>query len=231
MVHAATAFGDTLLLFMATAAPPGKLSESLEKVLRLLLAAGLNHNQVNAQGQTALDVAIKRGATGLADALRPSSSPIKSPPMSPALIAARVAGGEGVMGAVHEGYLHLLERKKKEWIKTYYAIVPLLNDRHGTGHGDFANIMQASDSLEDMLAGKLTDKMDLNGAEVKWVTGTVFSLKTAPEVSKSRTIKISADTLDEVRAWMSSFELVPGVVVSWVDSKGAVLSPEPDGEA
>jgi len=37
----------------------------------------------------------------------------RSPPMSPQLIAARVAGGEGVMGAVHEGFLHLLERKKK----------------------------------------------------------------------------------------------------------------------
>jgi len=32
-----------------------------------------------------------------------------------------------------------------------------------------------------MLAGQLSDKMDLAGAEVKLLTGTVFALKTDPQ--------------------------------------------------
>ena len=34
-------------------------------------------------------------------------------------------------------------RRGQEWVGAYYAVVPLLNDKHNTGHGDFAHILQA----------------------------------------------------------------------------------------
>jgi len=42
--------------------------------------------------------------------------------------------------------------------------------------------------------------------------GTVFTLKTSPEVSKSRVFRLSTETLNEMRSWFQALENVEGVV-------------------
>lgn len=48
-----------------------------------------------------------------------------------------------VPGALMEGTLHLLNKKKKDWEEVYYAIVPLLKDSQGSGHGDFSYMLHS----------------------------------------------------------------------------------------
>jgi len=132
-------------------------------------------------------------------------------------------GAARVSGALQEGKLHLLNKKKKDWDEVYYAIVPTLRDSKGSGHGDFAYMLQSWNSREDAGAIPALDSINLYHAEVKLLTGTVFSLKSSPEVSKSRTHRISADSLNELRGWLLSFELVPDVKVDWTDAEGNTL--------
>ena len=49
--------------------------------------------------------------------------------------------------------------------------------------------------------------------QVTILQGTVFTLKTSPEVSKSRVFRLSTETLNECRAWFQAFENVDGVVM------------------
>ena len=164
------------------------------------------------------------------------------PPQSPALSARsasdsvladdlvdkRLREGEGVPGALHEGVLHLLDKKIKDWVETYYAIVPMLTDKKSTGHGDFAYMLHSATSLKDAIAGKFIEKINLHGAVVSILQGTVFTIKTSPEVSKSRVFRMSADTLNDVRGWFLSFENVEGVGVMWENDKGESLSRDFD---
>lgn len=177
-------------------------------------------------------------------AQRPPPSPMSAPrpPQSPALSARsasdsvladdlvdkRLREGEGVPGALHEGVLHLLDKKIKDWVETYYAIVPMLTDKKGTGHGDFAYMLHSATSLKDAIAGKFIEKINLHGAVVSILQGTVFTIKTSPEVSKSRVFRMSADTLNDVRGWFLSFESVEGVGVMWENDKGESLSRDFD---
>ena len=113
--------------------------------------------------------------------------------------------------------------------QVYYAIVPMLQDNRQSGHGDFSYFLQSFASREHAAGGHApTESSNLKKAEIKLIMGTVFSLKTSPEVSKSRTHKMSADSLNEIRAWLLAFETVPDVVVSWEDAEGNELSKEID---
>jgi hypothetical protein len=86
--------------------------------------------------------------------------------MSEEAVARRIEKGEGVPGALHEGMLALLDKKIKDWVDTYYAIVPMLTDKKGTGHGDFAYMLQSAASLKDAISGNLIEKINLHGAQV-----------------------------------------------------------------
>lgn len=68
-----------------------------------------------------------------------------------------------------------------------------------------------SDTRVPLLQGKVNDVINMHKSEVKLLTGTVFSLKTSPEVSKSRTHRISADSLNELRAWYLSLSVSPSL--------------------
>ena len=65
------------------------------------------------------------------------------------------------------------------------------------------------------VAGRWLDKINLHGAQVTILQGTVFTLKNSPEVGKSRVFRLSADTLNDVRGWFSAFEGIDGVTVAW----------------
>ena len=67
LLRRTTAYGDTVLLFMAGAAAPGALPEPQARVLRQLLGAGADRAALNAQGLTAEALARLRGAVGLAE--------------------------------------------------------------------------------------------------------------------------------------------------------------------
>ena len=175
----------------------------------------------------------------------PKPSPASKPtspgmPMSPALSARsaksvdsvlsdaaaerRLQEGEGVPGALYEGLLHLLDKKIKDWVETYYAIVPMLTDKKGTGHGDFAYMLHSASSKTEAVAGRWLDKINLHGAQVTILQGTVFTLKNSPEVGKSRVFRLSADTLNDVRGWFSAFEGIDGVTVAWENGECVLFS-------
>ena len=135
--------------------------------------------------------------------------------LSDAAVERRLQEGEGVPGALYEGLLHLLDKKIKDWVETYYAIVPMLTDKKGTGHGDFAYMLHSASSKTEAVAGRWLDKINLHGAQVTILQGTVFTLKNSPEVGKSRVFRLSADTLNDVRGWFSAFEGIDGVTVAW----------------
>ncbi len=50
---------------------------------------------------------------------------------------------------MQEGALHVLNKKIKDWEEVYYAIVPLLKDSQGSGHGDFAYMLHSFATKSD----------------------------------------------------------------------------------
>ena len=242
-----TAFEDAPLHLCASMSEDDSFLDQAIAMTGVLLRHGADSSTQNADGKSPIDIASAYNRPQLVSILEQSlgNSParggggggtVKGGDADGSLnslsrLPSHSRAGECVPGSLQEGYLHFLNKKKKDWEKHFYAIVPLLQDVHGSGHGDFSYFLKSFSSSAGTAGDSgLLESINLMGAHVRVVTGTVFSIKTNSEVSKSRVLKISADSVNEMRAWLACFETVPDVSVSWVDSQGVELSKNADLE-
>lgn len=156
----ATAFEDAPLHLCASMCAEAGGEGQAVMMARLLLLYGADPSPRNAAGNTPADIAREVGAQNLVreleDAIaRGAGERTQAVPGGGTaggdtgaeaverLGSDHVRAGQCVAGSLQEGYLHLLNKKRKEWDKVYYAIVPMLQDHKGSGHGDFAYFLRS----------------------------------------------------------------------------------------
>lgn len=87
---------------------------------------------------------------------------------------------------------------------------------------DFAYILDVFESRA--ASGESVERLYVAGAEVKFVQGTVFTVKTTADLNKKAlTHFLSTNSVEEAQSWLSAFEMVPDCNVVWEGQDGVSL--------
>ena len=144
-------------------------------------------------------------------------------PVAP-IVAAAPAVPRG--GALCEGTVAKLNKKTKDWVDRYVCLDikgrEVLDNGEESQGVDFAYVLEV---FEESQSGKAAlERLYVAGSDVKFVQGTVFTVKTTADLNKKAlTHFLSTNTVDEAKSWLSAFEMVPDCTVAWVGQDGESL--------
>jgi len=140
------------------------------------------------------------------------------------------SGGSGRGGSVLvEGCVAKLQKKKKEFVDKYITLSVKSSEEVGDGEDrqgvDFCYLIEVYQSKEGCEGDAQPDeRVHVTGAAVKFVQGTVFTVKTTADLNKKAlTHFLSTNTVDEARSWLEALEMVPDCTVDWVGNEGISL--------
>ncbi|EKX51044.1 hypothetical protein GUITHDRAFT_102967 [Guillardia theta CCMP2712] len=144
---------------------------------------------------------------------------MSSAPKSPSMSVSSLEDRAAFPGSLMAGHLARLQKKQKEWHDHFCVLICKQHDI------DFAYLLELYHDRHAAERDEKVEKVHVTNATIQFVQGTVFTVKTTGELNKKGTTHfLSANSVDETKAWLGAFELVPGAHVSWVGKDGSTLS-------